>query len=107
MLSLCGEPRLRVLPNAKDPLNLIQVMLAKETACHGFRFARISCQKLIMIATKDSFEPHSSEALPNSKKVYLPGQLHPDIRVPFREIDAQPNQIARWPRPGQRARAGL
>ena len=39
-----------------------------------------------MIATKDSFEPHSSEALPNSRKVFQPGKLHPDIRVPFREI---------------------
>src|SRR5437763_8610116 len=25
-------------------------------------------------------------ALPNSRKVYVPGQLHRDIRVPFREI---------------------
>jgi phosphomethylpyrimidine synthase len=39
-----------------------------------------------MIATKESFEPHSSEALPNSKKVFVPGKQHPDIRVPFREI---------------------
>src|SRR5438045_4654511 len=28
----------------------------------------------------------SSDQLPNSKKVYIPGSLHPDIRVPFREI---------------------
>jgi len=46
--------------------------------------------KLIMIATPNSFEPHSSEALPNSKRVYLPGLLYPDIRVPFREIDLHP-----------------
>ncbi|MEY2409359.1 MAG: phosphomethylpyrimidine synthase [Verrucomicrobiota bacterium] len=39
-----------------------------------------------MIATKDSLEPHSSEQLPNSKRVYLPGQLHLDLRVPVREI---------------------
>jgi phosphomethylpyrimidine synthase len=45
-----------------------------------------------MIATKDSFEPHSSEALPNSKKVFLPGKRHPDIRVPFREIALSPTQ---------------
>src|SRR5271154_5820823 len=45
-----------------------------------------------MIATKDSFEPHSSEALPRSKKVFLPGQRHPDIRVPFREISLSPTQ---------------
>ena len=40
-----------------------------------------------MIATKDSFEPHSSEQLPASKKVYIAGALHPDIRVPMREIE--------------------
>ncbi len=45
-----------------------------------------------MIATKESFEPHSSEALPNSKKVFLPGKRHPDIRVPFREITLSPTQ---------------
>jgi phosphomethylpyrimidine synthase len=45
-----------------------------------------------MIATKDSFEAHSSEALPNSKKVFVPGQRHPDIRVPFREITLNPTK---------------
>ena len=25
-------------------------------------------------------------SMPNSKRVYLAGQLHPDMRVPFREI---------------------
>ena len=45
-----------------------------------------------MIATKDSFEPHSSEALPNSKKVFVPGKQHPNIRVPFREIALNPTQ---------------
>ena len=43
-----------------------------------------------MIATKDSFEPHSSDALPNSKRVYAPGKLHPSVRVPFREIVLSP-----------------
>ena len=46
-----------------------------------------------MIATKDSFEPHSSEALPNSKKVFLSGKRHPDIRVPFREITLSPTKM--------------
>jgi phosphomethylpyrimidine synthase len=45
-----------------------------------------------MIATKDSFEPHSSDLSPNSKKVFLPGKRHPDIRVPFREITLSPTQ---------------
>ena len=46
-----------------------------------------------MIATKDSFEPHSSEQLPNSKRVYVEGQLHPDIRVPMRQITLTPTKI--------------
>jgi phosphomethylpyrimidine synthase len=45
-----------------------------------------------MIAAKDSFEPHSSEQLPNSRRVYLPGQLHPDVRVPMREITLAPTK---------------
>ncbi|HEX4349509.1 MAG TPA: phosphomethylpyrimidine synthase, partial [Verrucomicrobiae bacterium] len=45
-----------------------------------------------MIATKDSFEPHSSEQLPNSKRVYLLGQLHADVRVPVREIEQSPTK---------------
>ncbi len=37
-----------------------------------------------MIATSDSFESNSSDALPDSKKVYVPGKLHPGLRVAFR-----------------------
>jgi phosphomethylpyrimidine synthase len=49
--------------------------------------------KKIMIATKDSFEPHSSEQLPNSKRVYVGGQLHPEVRVPMRQIQLSPTTI--------------
>jgi phosphomethylpyrimidine synthase len=45
-----------------------------------------------MIATNQSFEPHSSDALPNSKRIYLPGALHPNLRVPMREITLRPTQ---------------
>src|SRR5438045_4757586 len=45
-----------------------------------------------MIATKDSFEPHSSEQLPNSQRVYIPGKIHPDVRVPMREIELSPTK---------------
>src|SRR5881396_518146 len=66
-----------------------------------------------MIATKESFEPapvtqatrlsgdatrvaesspHSSDQLPNSTRVYLPGTLHKDIRVPMREIALAPTK---------------
>src|SRR5436305_247557 len=30
--------------------------------------------------------------LPNSKKVYVSGKIHPDIRVPFREISLAPTK---------------
>ncbi|MGB8370942.1 MAG: phosphomethylpyrimidine synthase ThiC [Limisphaerales bacterium] len=66
-----------------------------------------------MIATKDSFEParvaqaprlsdgapravesspHSSEQLPDSKRVYVPGRLYPAVRVPMREIELAPTK---------------
>src|SRR4051812_38695865 len=34
----------------------------------------------------------SNGQLPNAKKVYMPGALHPDIRVPFREITLAPTK---------------
>jgi phosphomethylpyrimidine synthase len=45
-----------------------------------------------MIATKESFEPHSSEQLPASKKVFVAGTIHPEIRVPMREIEVTPTK---------------
>ncbi len=45
-----------------------------------------------MIATRDSLEPHSSEQLPNSKRIYVAGQIHPDVRVPMREIELAPTK---------------
>ncbi|HEY5298292.1 MAG TPA: phosphomethylpyrimidine synthase ThiC [Verrucomicrobiae bacterium] len=45
-----------------------------------------------MIATKESFEPHSSEQLPNSKKIYVAGKIHSEVRVPMREIDLSPTK---------------
>jgi phosphomethylpyrimidine synthase len=39
-----------------------------------------------MIAPKDSIQPQSTDSLPNSRRVYLEGALHPDVRVPMREI---------------------
>src|SRR5208282_2140107 len=46
----------------------------------------------VMIATKESFEPHSSKQLPGSKKIYVAGQIHPDVRVPMREIELTPTK---------------
>src|SRR3989442_1989450 len=66
-----------------------------------------------MIATKDSFDPvrvaqatrlsgdaprlaesspHSSDQMPSSARVYVPGALHKDIRVPMREITLSPTE---------------
>ncbi|HYF36774.1 MAG TPA: phosphomethylpyrimidine synthase ThiC [Prosthecobacter sp.] len=45
-----------------------------------------------MIASTDSFEPHSSEQLPASSRVYVQGQIHPDVRVPMREIALAPTK---------------
>src|ERR1700722_14560261 len=85
--SLCrGGPRAESFAEANDPLNLLQVMLAKETPPPS------APPRIFMIATNHSFEPHSSDALPNSKKVYLPGALHPGLRVPLREITLRPTQ---------------
>ena len=45
-----------------------------------------------MIATKTSIEPQRGEPLPNSTRVYVPGKLHPDVRVPFREVNLSPTR---------------
>src|SRR6516164_2171949 len=45
-----------------------------------------------MIASRTSFDPQSSEPLSNSAKVYVPGKLHRDVRVPFREITLTPTK---------------
>jgi len=45
-----------------------------------------------MIASKESLEPHSSDQLPNSSRVYVGGSLHPTVRVPLREIALAPTK---------------
>src|SRR5256884_2718930 len=37
-------------------------------------------------------DPHSTDPLPNSKRIYVRGRLHPDIRVPMREIALSPTK---------------
>ena len=39
-----------------------------------------------MIAPADSFEPSSTDPLPNSTRVYVEGMIHGGVRVPMREI---------------------
>ena len=45
-----------------------------------------------MIATQDSFEPHSLDQLPASSRVYVQGQIHSDVQVPMREIKLSPTK---------------
>jgi phosphomethylpyrimidine synthase len=50
-----------------------------------------------MIAPKDPIEPSyadlsSTDALPASTRVYVEGSIHPEIRVPMREIELSPTK---------------
>ena len=45
-----------------------------------------------MIAKPENLEPHSSAPLPNSRRVYLSGEMHADVRVPMREIGQTPTR---------------
>jgi phosphomethylpyrimidine synthase len=55
---------------------------------HGFQI-----DPAFMIATKDSLEPKSSDyVMPNSRRVYVEGELHSHVRVPFREISLAPTK---------------
>src|ERR1043166_2808708 len=54
------------------------------------------------VSSKNKKKPSASESsvtsvvessfLPNSRKIYVAGMLHPDIRVPFREITLAPTK---------------
>jgi phosphomethylpyrimidine synthase len=39
-----------------------------------------------MIAPKDAIEPQSTDSLPNSRRVHTEGTIHPEVRVPMREV---------------------
>src|SRR4030095_11254062 len=45
-----------------------------------------------MIAKKEDSEPIAETPLPNSRKVYVAGNQHVDLRVPFREIALAPTK---------------
>ena len=47
-----------------------------------------------MIAAKDSLGPRSTDQLPNSRKTYSVGTIHPGLRVPRREIALAPTRGA-------------
>src|SRR6267378_5234803 len=42
--------------------------------------------------SKSATSAVSSDQLPNSKKIYVSGTIHPNIRVPFREISLAPTK---------------
>src|SRR6266516_1235599 len=46
-----------------------------------------------MIAKKENIEASAEAALPNSRKVYVAGKVHVDLRVPFREISLAPTKM--------------
>src|SRR4051812_16552927 len=90
---------IRIMPAQGNfsPASLIRFLAkdAKVTKVENvFSFATFAlfARHKIMIATKDSFEPHSSEQLPASKKIYVQGELHKEIRVPMREIEVSPTK---------------
>jgi hypothetical protein len=76
--------------NPGDPLNLIRLVPAQErsfsNAMHPTPGRGVLHFLPQMIATKDSIEPHSSEQLPASTRVYVQGELFPGGPVPMREI---------------------
>jgi phosphomethylpyrimidine synthase len=39
-----------------------------------------------MNATPHTLHPQSTDPLPNSRRVYVEGQIHPGLRVPMREV---------------------
>jgi phosphomethylpyrimidine synthase len=45
-----------------------------------------------MIAPQETIPAQSSEPLPNSRKIYIEGELHDDLRVPMREIELTPTR---------------
>jgi phosphomethylpyrimidine synthase len=47
-------------------------------------------RSLVMDARNDSKPEITTRPLPASRKVYKPGELHPELRVPMREIAVHP-----------------
>jgi phosphomethylpyrimidine synthase len=62
-----------------------------EFSAHGFMnsLSTDSDGNNLLKSAQSADEP---SALPNSKKIYVSGKLHPDIRVPFREISLAPTK---------------
>ena len=82
--------------SAADPLNLLQVMLAKgmPLVFPPASVGRNACEYMLSdkAIVANSSEPQSGEPLPNSSRVCVAGKLHPDVRVPFREVSLSPTR---------------
>src|SRR5438876_9836626 len=73
-------------------------MSAMRSSAHGFMISdrinkmdKIASAKSVAADSVDSV--HSVEKpLPNSRRVYVGGKIHPDVRVPFREISLAPTK---------------
>src|ERR1700730_11992366 len=75
---------------AGDPLNLMRVMPPKggpSRTCGRSRTG-ISAMRLQPRITR----MNTDRTRYNSRKIYVAGEIHPDIRVPFREIDLAPTK---------------
>ena len=79
--------------SAADPLNLLQVMLAKGTYL-SFLDGFLGQLGPRAMSEQTALEPHSSAAMPNSDRIYARGKLHPELRVPLREIRLHPTPTA-------------
>jgi phosphomethylpyrimidine synthase len=55
-------------------------------AAFGFPGAVRNTTRKLMIATKDSIQPQSTDHWPNSRRVYVESTRQAGVRVPFREI---------------------
>jgi phosphomethylpyrimidine synthase len=77
-----------------DPLNLIQVMLAQGSARHPARigFCPAGHREKSMTATRKADDSEYRAPFPNSKRVYVRGTIHREVRVPFREISLTPTR---------------
>ena len=103
-------------------MNLMRVMPPKGGAIRTGSFSAIRLPAIVMkepVISTDSLDPDytdseetnlrkspasrspakaatqsadQSSSLPNSRRVYISGKIHPDIRVPFREISLAPTK---------------
>ena len=64
----------------------MRVIPPKGARCQPRPQTRAWFFNFIMIAPKDAIEPQSTDYLPNSRKVYIEGSIHPGLSVPMREI---------------------